>query len=107
MDELKSVVTVEDAARLLDAEEFDLSIRHMERAWAVCATGGRPQFWRDSQEEAEEIAAQPSDWSVEYFDSVWLVYIGDQYIFTTIDLVEAEGFVFGMAAHMHFRNLNR
>jgi hypothetical protein len=108
MDELESVATVEDAARLLDAEEFHLSIGHIEKMWAVCTADGRPQFWSDSQEGAEATAARDeSRWSVEYFESVWLVYIGEKYIFTTGNYAEAEGFVYGMAAHMHFLNGSR
>jgi len=105
---LESVRTADDAARMLDAEDFGISIDHLEDVWAVC-TKGRPQFWRDTREEADEIANRPAGpikWSVEHFDSVWRVCLGDQYIFTMPDQSEAEGFVFGVAAHMHFRNQN-
>lgn len=103
--ELESVRTADDAARMLDAEDFGISIDHVENVWAVCDKG-RPQFWRDTRAEADEIATRPGTirWSVEHFDHVWRVCMGDQYIFTTPDHTEAEGFVFGMAAHMVFRN---
>ena len=46
---------------------------------------GRLQFWRDTRAEADEIATRPGTirWSVEHFDHVWRVWIGDRYIFTT------------------------
>lgn len=104
MSDLESVRTVEDAARLLDAEEFGLSIDSLDDVWAVC-DDGRPQFWRDTRAEAEEVLRDLGSrkWSVEHFTRVWRVCMGDQYIFTTPDQAEAEGFVFGMAAHMVFR----
>jgi hypothetical protein len=105
MDDLESVTTVDDAARMLDSEDFGISIDHLEDVWAVC-DNGRPQFWRDTRAEAEEAAKSSSHWTVEHFESIWRVCIGDQYIFTTPDRSEAEGFVFGMAAHMYFRNQN-
>jgi len=105
IEDLESIRTVDDAAKMLDAEDFGISIDHLENVWAVC-NRGRPQFWRNTREEAEEGASGPGpiEWSVEHYENVWRVCMGDQYIFTTQDQSEAEGFVFGMAAHMQFRN---
>ena len=82
--DLESVRTVDDAAKMLDAEDFGISIDHLENVWAVCDRG-RPQFWRDTQAEADEIADRsgPIKWSVEHYANVWRVCMGDQYIFTT------------------------
>ena len=98
--ELESVRTAEDAARMLDAEDFGVSIDCLEDVWVVCDKG-RPQFWMSTRAEADEIANRPgatTSWTVEFYQVVWRVCIGDQYIFTTSDEVEAEGFVLGMAA---------
>jgi len=105
IDDLESDRTADDAATMLDAEDFGISIDHLDDVWAV-SDKGRPQFWMSTRDEAESIANRPgsTDRSVEHFQRVWRVCIGDQYIFTTLDRAEAEGFVFGMAAHMHFRN---
>ena len=66
---------------------------------------GTPSIWRDTRAEADEIATRPGTirWSVEHFDHVWRVCMGDQYIFTTPDHLGGR-FLFGMAAHMVFRN---
>jgi hypothetical protein len=72
--ELKAVRTTEDAAQMLDTEDFGISIDHLDDGWAACSKG-RPQFWRDTRAEADEIANRPGpvQWSVEHFQRVWRV----------------------------------
>lgn len=68
IDDLESVKTADDAARMLDAEGFGISIDHLEDMWAVCDKG-RPQCLRGTRAEADEIANRrgPIQWSVEHF----------------------------------------
>ena len=105
IDGLESTRTADDAARMLDAEAFGISIDHREDVWAVCDRG-RPQSCRGTRAGADEIANRPDpiQWSVERFQSMRQVCTGHQHIFTTPDRSEAEGFMFGMAAHMQFRD---
>jgi hypothetical protein len=102
---LTDIETVDDAIERLDfgkldVERWNLSLEVREHVWAVC-NRGKPQFWRASREEAEAIAERPSPipWDVTYFEEVWLVITGDQYIFTASTRAEAEGFIFGMLGY--------
>jgi hypothetical protein len=102
IEELIDIKTPDDAVDRLDLEKpgpekWGLSIEARQHIWAVCDRG-RPQFWRESRQEAERLAAGHS-WTVSYFEEIWLVNAGDQYLFTAPTQQEAEGFIFGMLAY--------
>jgi hypothetical protein len=44
-----------------------------------------------------------SGFKVEYYEEVWCVTDGDQYLFTTTEHAEANGFVYGILAFATLR----
>ena len=102
IEELADIETVNDASVKLDlerlgVERWGLSIEKREHVWAVCDRD-RPQFWHATRQEAESVADGHA-WSVTYFEEIWLVNAGDQYVFTASTQAEAEGFIFGMLGY--------
>ena len=79
-----------------------LTIERVDARW-VLLLQGLPREWHETEAEADAAAQrwhhmQPT---VEHAQGpTWLVYGGDQYVFTSTSKEEVEGFVYGVAVGM-------
>ena len=85
-----------------------LAIVEATERW-VLSLKGFPREWYLTQHEAEEAAlrwASMEPTVTEAVGSTWIVYGGDQYMFTASSRPEAEAFVFGTLVGQDFERGN-
>jgi hypothetical protein len=85
-------------------EATDLTLHEAHGQW-VLSLNGFPREWLETQEEARRRA---QEWShmeptIEHVSGpTWMLFAGDQYVFTATSREEAESFVFGVAVGQFF-----
>jgi hypothetical protein len=80
-------------------EMTELTLHQAVGQW-VLSLQGFPREWLQTQKEATERARQWSHMepTIEHVSGpTWMVFGGDQYVFTAMAREEAENFVFGVA----------
>jgi len=102
IDDLIDVRSTADALSKLGTIGWDVEIQLTENIWAVCSNGV-PQFWFDSLNGAEEASNSlgGAHWSISYYEKIWRLMYGDQYLFATTNLAEVEGVALGILVE-HF-----
>lgn len=87
-------MTIEEAL-----SSTELVIKRADEEW-VLSLHSFPREWHETEEEAQSAAEQWSHMepTIEHVSGpTWLVFGGDQNIFTSTSREEAESFVFGVA----------
>ena len=84
-----------------------LNMERTDGRW-VLLLEGFPREWHETEAEATEAAQRWQDMepTVEHASGpTWLVYGGDQYLFTSTSKEEADGFVQGIAVGMFMESV--